>query len=107
MQGITSDSSNKSIAKRTERRAMITAIILVVPASAIALAVPPSPGMSLVKTGLTCYFVICLLFSFPIFPGLLLMFFPSMRTTAVGLTMWGAFFGMLAFGALALASFIP
>ena len=107
MQGITSDSSNKSIAKRTERRAMITAIILVVPASAIALAVPQSPGISLLKAGLICYFVICVFFSFTIFSGLLLMFVPSMRTTAVGLTMWDAIFGMLAFGALALASFIP
>ena len=107
MQDITSDSSNKSVAKRAEHRAIITAIILVVPASAFALAVPLSTGMSLLKAGFFCYFVICLLFSFPIYPGLLLAFFPSMRTTALGMIMWGAIFVGLAFGALALASFVP
>lgn len=107
MQDITSDTSNKSVAKRTERRALITAVILVVPTFIIALAIPLSPGMSLLKTGFICYFVICIFFPFPIFPGLLLTFFPRMRTTAVGMIMWGAIFTGLAFGALALASFVP
>lgn len=93
--------------RRVDRWAVITAILLVVPASVIGFVVAPPSGMTSFKMGLLSYSVLCLIFSFPIIPGFVLMFIPPTRQFGIGLTLWGAYFGTLTFAGFLVAGYVP
>ena len=101
-------SSTKSrVVRRVDRWVAITAILLVVPASAIGFVVPPSAETTSFEMGLFSYSILCLIFSFPIIPGLVLSLIPRTRQLGVGLTLWGAYFGTLTFASFLVADYLP
>ena len=96
-----------TVVKRVNRWVVITAVLLVVPASAIGFVVPPSSGETSFGMGLFSYSILCLIFSLTIIPGLVLMLIPRTRQFGVGLTLWGACFTTLAFVGFLVAGFVP